>query len=369
MKDIVINGDSIEILNAMEPNSVDLIFADPPYWMRVEGTLTRVEGTDFDGCDDEWDQFESLEAYEAFTKKWLEACYRVLKPNGSIWVIGGMQCIYTVGAIMQEIGYWFINDVVWHKKNPTPNFMGTRLNNSHETLIWATKGKKSKYTFNYKTGKELNLDTVTEDEFTKGTRKQMGSVWRMAVCAGNERLKTDDGKKLHSTQKPLEMLERIVAISSKMGDVVLDPFGGTMTTGVAAKKLGRQYIMIERDPEYCKYGEKRLADTVFEDSAIARADYDKKPLKVTMPEMIEARYFIENEDFYFRTGDAVAKLLKDGKLKYEDQILDMHSCAAIARGVKANRLNGFDYWYVIRDEKKVSIADVREQYRESKKQG
>ena len=127
--------------------------------------------------------------------------------------------------------------------------------------------------------------------------------------------------------------------------------------------------MIERDPEYCKYGEKRLADTVFEDSAIARADYDKKPLKVTMPEMIEAGYFIENEDFYFRTGDAVAKLLKNGKLKYEDQILDMHSCAAIARGVKANRLNGFDYWYVIRDEKKVSIADVREQYRESKKQG
>jgi site-specific DNA-methyltransferase (adenine-specific) len=278
-----------------------------------------------------------------------------------------MQCIYTIGAIMQDIGFWLINDVIWHKKNPTPNFMGTRLNNSHETLIWATKTKKSKYTFNYKTAKELNLDTVTEDEFAKGTRKQMGSVWRMAVCAGNERLKTDDGNKLHSTQKPLEMLERIVAISSKMGDVVLDPFGGTMTTGAAAKKLGRKYIMIEREPEYCKYGEIRLAKIDFEDSPIARADYDKKPVKVTVPEMIEAGYFVEGENFYFRTGDAVATLLKDGKLEYQGEVMDMHLCAAIARGVKTNRLNGFDYWYVIRNDERISIADVRDQYRESKK--
>ena len=366
-ENVIINGNSIEEMNKMKPNSVDLIFADPPYWMRVEGVLKRVEGTDFDGCDDEWDQFDSLDDYEEFTKQWLEACYRILKPNGSIWVIGGMQCIYTIGAIMQDIGFWLINDVIWHKKNPTPNFMGTRLNNSHETLIWATKSKKSKYTFNYKTAKELNLDTVSEDEFAKGTRKQMGSVWRMAVCAGNERLKTDDGNKLHSTQKPLEMLERIVAISSTMGDVVLDPFGGTMTTGAAAKKLGRKYIMIEREPEYCKYGEIRLAETEFEDSPIARADYDKKPVKVTVPEMIEAGYFTEGESFYFRTGEAVATLLKDGKLEYQGEVMDMHSCAATARGVKANRLNGFDYWYVIRNGERVSIADVRDQYRESKK--
>lgn len=363
---LIINGNSIEEMNKMEANSVDLIFADPPYWMRTEGVLKRVEGTDYDGCDDEWDQFKSLNDYEEFTKQWLKACYRVLKTNGSIWVIGGMQCIYTIGSIMQDIGFWLINDVIWHKKNPTPNFMGTRLNNSHETLIWATKSKKSKYTFNYKTAKELNLDTVTEEDFQKGTRKQMGSVWRMAVCSGNERIKDDEGNKLHSAQKPLEMLERIVAISSKIGDVVLDPFGGTMTTGVAAKKLGRKYIMIERDPKYCGYGEKRLDMVEFEDTEIARADFDKKPAKVSVQEMIQAGAFIEGESFYFRTGDAVATLRKDGKLEYAGEIIDMHSCAAKARGVKANRLNGFDYWYVIRDKDRVSISEIRDQYRANK---
>lgn len=362
-KNVIINGDSIEEMNKMEPNSVDLIFADPPYWMRVEGVLKRVEGTDFDGCDDEWDQFETLEDYEKFTTEWLTACYRILKPNGSIWVIGGMQCIYTIGAIMQRIGFWLINDVIWYKKNPTPNFMGTRLNNSHETLIWATKSKNSKFTFNYKTAKELNMDTVSEEEYKKGVRKQMGSVWRISLCSGNERLKGDDGKKIHSTQKPFELLEKLIAISSKMGDVVLDPFGGTMTTGAAAKKLGRDYIMIERDEGYCKHGKKRLNEVEFVDDDIARAVYDVKPLKVTVPEMIEAEFLKSGEGFYFKTGDEVAKLQDDGKLLYDGEVIDMHTCAAKARGVKANRLNGFDYWYVIRDGERKSIADVRENYR------
>ena len=247
----IINGDSLEELKKIPDSSIDLIFADPPYWMRVEGSLTRVEGSEFDGCDDDWDKFDSLESYENFTKQWLSQCKRILKSNGSIWVIGGMQCIYTIGAIMQELGLWIINDIIWHKTNPTPNFKGTRLNNSHETLIWATKGKNSKYTFNYKTAKELNKDTVLIEDYQKGIRKQMGSVWRFPVCSGNERLKDENGKKLHSTQKPLELLQRIIAINSNVGDVVLDPFGGTMTTGVAAKSLGRNYIMIERDKKYC----------------------------------------------------------------------------------------------------------------------
>ncbi len=183
--------------------------------MRTDGVLHRVEGTEFDGCDDEWDQFDTLEDYATFTGKWLSACYRILKPNGSIWVIGGMQCIYTIGGIMQDIGYWFINDVIWHKKNPTLNFMGTRLNNSHETLIWATKNRNSKYTFHYKTGKELNTDTVSEEDHRGGIRKQMGSVWKIPVCAGGERLKDDDGNKLHSTQKPEELLYRIWAYDTE----------------------------------------------------------------------------------------------------------------------------------------------------------
>lgn len=233
----IINGETLNEMRQMPAKSIDLIFADPPYWMRTEGMLKRVEGTNYNGCADGWDQFNSLEEYEEFTRKWLTECYRVLKPNGSIWVIGGMQCIYTIGAIMQQLGYWIINDVVWHKKNPTPNFMGTRLNNSHETLIWATKNKKSKFTFNYKTAKELNTDTVEENDFKKGTRKQLGSVWKIAVCQGTERVKDEKGEKLHSTQKPEELLYRIIAISSNKEDVVLDPFGGTMTTAAMAKNL------------------------------------------------------------------------------------------------------------------------------------
>lgn len=365
MYNIILKGDSIEEMNKLPANSVDLIFADPPYWMRTEGILTRVEGGEFDGCDDDWDKFDTLNSYEDFTRDWLKACKRVLKPNGSIWVIGGMQCIFTIGSIMQQLGFWFINDIIWHKKNPTPNFMGTRLNNSHETLIWATKSQKSKFTFHYKTAKEMNVDTVSEHDFSKGIRKQMGSVWKFSVCSGNERLKDENGDKLHSTQKPLELLERIILISSNYGDVVLDPFGGTMTTGVAAKKLGRRYIMIERDEKYCKFGQIRLDETKFEDTDFVRAKFDEKPIKVTMEEMIKSKIFTIGESFCFKDGNPVAKLCSDGKLEYNGEVLDMHSCCAIARGVKAKRLNGFDYWCVIRNGKVVSISDIREEYRKS----
>ena len=191
--------------------------------MRVNGTLHRVEGIEFNGCNDEWDnQFNSNEDYETFTYKWLTECKRLLKKDGSIWVIGGMQCIYTIGSIMQKLGFWFINDVIWHKKNPTPNFKGSRLNNSHETLIWAAKSEKSKFTFNYKTAKELNRDTVTEKEFKEGIRKQMDSVWKISVCQGKERLKDEYGNKLHSTQSP-KNLYRIITISSKPGHTVQIP--------------------------------------------------------------------------------------------------------------------------------------------------
>ncbi len=239
----IINGNCIEVLKNLQSESIDLIFADPPYWMRTAGILRRVEGTDYNGCNDEWDnQFKTLEDYIQFTRQWLCECKRVLAKNGSIWVIGSMQCIYSIGDIMQQLGFWIINDVIWHKKNPTPNFMGTRLNNSHETLIWAAKSEKSKYTFNYKTAKELNHDTVTDEDLKKGIRKQLGSVWEIAICRGNERLKDINGKKLHSTQKPQELIYRVITISSRLGDTVLDPFGGTMTTGAVAKQTGRNFI-------------------------------------------------------------------------------------------------------------------------------
>jgi site-specific DNA-methyltransferase (adenine-specific) len=276
--DIIINGDCFEELAKLPAESVDLIFADPPYWMRVDGVLNRPSGSEYNGCDDEWDkQFHSLEDYKAFTKKWITACMRVLKPNGSFWVIGGMQCIYTIGAIMQDLGLWFINDVVWWKANPTPNFKGTRINNAHETLIWATKNKNAKYTFNYKTAKELNRDTVWEKDFTSGIRKQLGSVWRIGVCQGEERLKNENGQKLHSTQKPTEILYRIIALNSKIGDTVLDPFGGSMTTGAVAKRMGRKYIMIENNGEYCEFGQRRLDAVTEQIDDVALASFDDRP--------------------------------------------------------------------------------------------
>jgi len=367
LESAVIRGNSIEEMKKMDAESIDLIFADPPYWMRVEGVLSRFEGTEFDGCDDAWDQFESLEDYETFTRAWLSECYRILKPNGTIWVIGGMQCIYTIGAIMQEIGYWLINDVVWHKKNPTPNFKGTRLNNSHETLIWAAKSKKARFTFNYKTAKELNRDTVSEEEFAKGKRKQLGSVWRISVCAGNERLRNQEGAKLHSTQKPEELLYRVIAISSKTGDVVLDPFGGTMTTGAIAKRLGRKYVMIDREETYCNYGRKRIERETFEDTPIANAVFDEVPAKAPLPEMICKGFFTVGEVFYLKDGKEGGTLQKDGKLSQAGETVDIHTGAARTKGVKAKRLNGFDVWYVRREDRLVSIADIREQYRKTVK--
>lgn len=362
---IIKRGNCLEIMKLIPDNSIDLIFADPPYWMRTsKRKLKRADGTDFSGCDDKWDQFESLEQYKEFTYQYLKECKRILKNNGSLWIIGSMQCIYTIGSILQDLDFWIINDVIWYKTNPTPNFKGTRLNNSHETLIWATKSKNSKFTFNYKTAKEINHDNVTDEDFyNKNVRKQMGSVWRIPVCTGKERLKDEQNEKLHSTQKPLELLKRIICISSNYGDLVLDPFAGTMTTGVAAKMLGRNYIMIERDKKYCEYGSIRLQQTAKIIDDIALAKYDEKPIKATMKEMIEKGYFQENEDFYTKDGTAQAKLLKNGHLLYDGKEINMHSCIAKILNPKSEKLNGFNYWYVKRQENLIPISEVRENYR------
>lgn len=357
----IINGDCLIELKKIPDESVDLIFADPPYWMRVEGVLKRPEGTDFQGCNDDWDNiFNSNKDYNDFTYQWLFECKRILKKTGSIWVIGGMQCIYSIGAIMQNLGFWFINDVIWQKSNPTPNFLGTRLNNAHETLIWATKSSKSKYTFNYKTAKELNIDV---SGFEKGERRQLGSIWKIPVCSGNERLKGDNGEKLHSTQKPEQLLYRVIAISSKIGDMVLDPFGGTLTTAAMAKKLGREYITIEQNQYYLKHGIERLQSINFEDSKIARAEFDVKPKRASLSEMIMKGYFYENENFYLKNTLFSAQLLKNGKLFYANNEIDMHSLAAKLKQVKSDRLNGFNFWEVERDGKRIGIDIIREKFR------
>lgn len=361
--DIVICGDSIAKMKKMPDESVDLIFADPPYWMRVEGVLYRVNGNEYDGCDDEWDNtFKTLEDYENFTYNWLSECKRILKRNGSFWVIGGMQCIYTIGAIMQKLGFWFINDVIWFKKNPTPNFKGTRLNNAHETLIWAVKDKNAKYTFNYKTAKELNNDTVREEDYLGGIRKQLGSVWKIALCQGAERLKDKDGNKLHSTQKPEELLYRIIAITSKPKDIVFDPFGGTMTTAVMAKRMGRKYICIDNNEKYCSYGEERLKKITPLITDIELATFDNKPPKVSFTEMIDAGYFEENEKLYYNNKPYLF-LMHNGKAKTKNgEIIDIHSGIASIKNSASARLNGWKYWSVMRDNQLVIIDDIRKKY-------
>lgn len=362
----IINGNCIDVLKTLPANSIDLIFADPPYWMRTQGILTRVEGTAYDGCADDWDnQFTSLHEYAEFTTAWLRECYRVLSPNGAIWVIGGMQCIYTIGNALQEIGYWIINDVVWHKTNPTPNFKGTRLNNSHETLIWAAKSPKSKYTFHYKTARELNVDTLIVSDYEKGSRKQMGSVWRFPVCSGGERIKDANGGKLHSAQKPYALLYRIITICSSIGETVLDPFAGTFTTGAVAKQCGRQFIGIEISTTYCAYGRKRLNTIEAKIGPIENAVFDIKPVKVRFMDLLNAHYLIPNEKFFLKATKLFGILQADGKILLPEQniIADIHAAAALLGKKQAKRVNGFDYWYVQRNNKSIPLKEIREAYR------
>ena len=362
----IINGDCIAAMRALPEQSVDLIFADPPYWMRVSGVLQRVEGTDYDGCSDEWDnQFSSLEDYASFTRQWLGECRRLLKKDGSIWVIGSMQCIYTIGSLMQELGFWLINDVIWHKSNPTPNFRGTRLNNSHETLIWAARDRGSRPTFHYKTARELNCDNVGEQDFERGVRKQLGSVWRIPICSGHERLRDGQGRKLHSTQKPEALIHRVICIASSAGDTVLDPFGGTMTTGAVALQAGRTFIGIEASARYCRHGEARLQRVHPRLGDIETAAFDIKPPPVRFSDLIAAGYLRTGETFYARSQQQ-GVLCADGKLDLHDgRHTDIHEAAAICMHSRARRLNGFTVWSVMRQGELVSIDEIRKEYRAS----
>ena len=246
--DTILKGDCITELEKLPAASVDLVFADPPYNLQLEGPLTRPDQSEVDAVDDAWDKFASFAAYDDFTRAWLLACRRVLKPNGTLWVIGSYHNIFRVGAILQDLGFWILNDVVWRKTNPMPNFRGRRFTNAHETLIWASRDAGAKgYTFNYDALKAANDDL------------QMRSDWLFPICTGGERLKDDDGRKVHPTQKPEALLHRVLLASTKPGDVVLDPFFGTGTTGAVAKRLGRHFVGIERDAGYIAAAEARIA--------------------------------------------------------------------------------------------------------------
>lgn len=248
MLDTIINGDCIEEMNAMPEKSVDLIFADPPYNLQLQGDLTRPDNSEVNAVTDSWDQFENNASYDAFTRGWLTATKRVLKDTGTLWVIGSYHNIFRVGTSLMDLGYWILGDVLWIKDNPMPQMRGVRFCNAHETLIWAQKSKGAKYTFNYQDMKALNGG------------KQMRSDWHFPICQGNERLKTPDGVKVHSTQKPESLLFRVILASTNPGDLILDPFFGTGTTGAVAKKLGRHYIGIEREERYIEHARRRIND-------------------------------------------------------------------------------------------------------------
>ncbi|CAH0339869.1 site-specific DNA-methyltransferase [Rhizobium sp. CECT 9324] len=246
--DSIIKGDCVAALEALPDKSVDVIFADPPYNLQLGGALHRPDQSVVDACDDEWDQFASFAAYDAFTRAWLLACRRVLKPSGTLWVIGSYHNIFRVGATLQDLNFWILNDIVWRKTNPMPNFKGRRFQNAHETMIWASPDPKAKgYTFNYDALKASNDDV------------QMRSDWLFPICSGGERLKGDDGKKVHPTQKPEALLARIIMASTKPGDIVLDPFFGSGTTGAVAKRLGRHFVGIEREQDYIDAASARIA--------------------------------------------------------------------------------------------------------------
>ncbi|MHA1205761.1 MAG: site-specific DNA-methyltransferase [Candidatus Heimdallarchaeaceae archaeon] len=340
--------DCIEGLKQLQENSVDLIFADPPYNLQLRNELYRPDQSKVDAVNDKWDRFYSFEEYDNFSLKWLKECRRVLKPTGSIWVIGTYHNIFRIGKIMQDLGFWILNDIIWVKTNPMPNFKGTRFNNAHETLIWAAKEKNAKQTFHYKSMKIMN------------DNKQMRSDWYLPICIGNERLK-NNGKKVHSTQKPESLLYRIILSSSNVGDLVLDPFMGTGTTAAVAKKLRRNYIGFEIDDYYISEAEKRIAKVLPLSEDLLDYKIEKKPPKVSFGMLIENKYINPGDFLYSRDLKHKAIIKANASIEYEGKVGSIHSISAFILGKKAN--NGWEFWYLKNSSGElVSIDSLRKKF-------
>ena len=347
--DTIIDGDCIDVMNSLPANSVDLIFADPPYNLQLRGDLHRPDNSKVDAVDNDWDQFSSFAVYDQFSRDWLAAARRILKPNGAIWVIGSYHNIFRVGVALQDAGYWILNDVVWRKSNPMPNFRGKRFTNAHETMIWAGKSDSAKYTFNYEALKELNEGI------------QMRSDWVLPICNGGERLKNAKGEKAHPTQKPESLLHRVLLASSNPGDVILDPFFGTGTTGAVAKKLGRHFIGIEREAEYREVAQKRIDDTRKYDSDSLRVTTAKRAEpRVPFGNLIERGMLRPGEQLYSPKGQS-AKVRADGTLISAESRGSIHQVGAALEG--APSCNGWTYWSFKRDGKKIPIDMLRQQVR------
>tara|TARA_B100001123_G_scaffold269584_1_gene300072 strand:+ start:195 stop:1265 length:1071 start_codon:yes stop_codon:yes gene_type:complete len=327
----IVNNNSLEILKKIPDKTFDLVFADPPYNLQIGKRLRRPDDSKVNGVNDKWDQFKNFSDYDNFCKCWLTECHRVLKDNGSIWVIGTYHNIFRLGYHIQNIGYWILNDVIWRKNNPMPNFRGTRFTNAHETLIWASKNKKSKYTFNYQSLKCLNDDL------------QMRSDWTLPICNGNERIKRN-GKKIHSTQKPESLLHRILLASTNKDDFILDPFLGTGTTAVVAKKLGRNYFGIEREEKYFKTIKQRLEKTVkIEEHYLDTIKNNKSKPRIPFGSLVELGIIKPGMSVFDQNKKVNAKIMADGSIKYQNSEGSIHKVAAKIIG--AESCNGWTYWY------------------------
>ncbi len=340
-------GDCVELLKKLPDNSIDLIFADPPYNLQLNSELYRPNQTKVDAVTDDWDKFDTFEEYDTFTNNWLTECYRVLKPTGSIWVIGSYHNIFRVGKIIQDIGYWILNDIIWVKTNPMPNFKGTRFNNAHETLIWAAKSKSAKYTFHYHSMKVMNDDL------------QMRSDWLIPICQGKERIKVD-GQKAHSTQKPEELLYRVLISSSNPGDIVLDPFSGSGTTAAVAKLLRRNYIGFEQEEFYIEISNDRLKKIIPIEKELLEYKIERRKPKVPFGNLIKKGFISVGENLYSKDGKISAQVQADASVSLSGTVGSIHKISAAV--LKRSNNNGWTFWYVKRDNELISIDQLRMEY-------
>ena len=343
--DTIIQGDCLEALKSLPDRSVDLVFADPPYNLQLGGDLLRPDNSKVDAVDDHWDQFESFAAYDAFTRAWMAECRRVLKDDGAMWVIGSYHNIFRVGVALQDLGFWILNDVIWRKSNPMPNFKGTRFTNAHETLIWATKSRGGKrYTFNYDAMKMAN------DEL------QMRSDWNLPLCTGDERLKDASGAKAHPTQKPEALLHRVILASTKPGDVILDPFFGAGTTGAVAKRLGRRYIGVERETAYVELAKLRISRVQPATEAELEVTGSKRAEpRIPFGQIVEAGLLRAGDTLYCAKGRTAARVRADGSLVAGAVAGSIHKVGALVQSAPA--CNGWTYWH-FKSDKGLAPIDV-----------
>lgn len=345
----ILRGDCVEAMRSLPDASVDLVFADPPYNLQLGGDLQRPDGSQVDAVDDDWDKFDTFKIYDNFTQAWLKEARRILKPTGSLWVIGSYHNIFRVGAILQDEGYWILNDIIWRKSNPMPNFKGTRFTNAHETLIWAARDEKARYTFNYRAMKTLN------DEL------QMRSDWLFPICGGQERIKRD-GTKAHPTQKPEALLYRLLLATTKPGDVVLDPFFGTGTTGAVAKRLGREWIGCEREDKYIEVAQQRIADALpLDESSLKTMQAPKAAQRVAFGVLVENDYLKPGMTLSDKKGRNKVKVRADGSLEGEKGTASIHKMGALVQD--APSCNGWTYWhYLAENGAMTDIDSLRQKY-------